>query len=198
MKLRTLSLTMMAGLCIWVLAACNLGDLGGAVPTTGDTSGDASAAQRFLPNIAGFTVTEASNITDALATVGTGAAALTLDPLLAGVIAGVDGLIECYNSVGAAAARVYVQADAATAILNGALPNFGAMAVINGDRIVNNFLPCAAQQVQGFSAQSADAVQICSNNGTFTVDGENLFYLYAATNPALCAAFQSAIPVAPR
>jgi hypothetical protein len=194
MNLRKLFTAVLAALCITVLAACNFGDLTGAVPTTGDTANDASAAQRFLPNIAGFTATDARNITDALAALGTGASALSANPVLAGAIAAVDGLIECYNTVGAAAARVYVQADAPSAILNGAMPNFGAMAVINADRIVDNFLPCAAGQVQGFSAQS-DAPQVCSSNGQFSVDGETLYYLYAATNPALCAAFQSAIPI---
>jgi len=180
-----------------VLAACNLGEtVGSVVPvaTTGDTAADAAAAQRFLPNIGGYLITDADSLVDALAAVAGGAALLTADPIAAAVIAQIDGMIQCYQEVGAAAAKIYVQADIG-GLVQGQVPNVGAMAVINSDRIANNFLPCAlGQGPGGLSAQSAPQVQICSNSGQFTADGENLWYVYAATNPDLCAAFQSGIP----
>ncbi|MBE2182259.1 MAG: hypothetical protein IAE89_02425 [Anaerolineae bacterium] len=185
-----------------VLAACNLGDVagaaGGVVPTTGNTSSDATAAQQFIPvSIPGYTTTEANSITGALSAVGGSASVLTGNPVVAAAIGAVDGLIQCYNGVGAAAARIFIANDAATAIMNGGSPSFGAMAVINGDRVANNFLPCALGQVQGLSSQSA-APTICSNNGNFVVNNETLYYLYAATSPELCSAFEAAVPARTR
>lgn len=188
-------LALLLALAAGLLAACNLGDIAGAVPTTGNTASDASAAQQFLPNaVAGYVVTEANSISSALSAVSGGASAVAGNPMLAAAIGAVDGLIQCYNGVGAAAARIYISADAANAVMNGASPNFGAMAVINSDRIINNFLPCTLGQAQAFSAQSADQPQICSSNGSFVVNGETLYYLYAATTPELCGVFQSAVP----
>ncbi len=185
-----------------LLAACNLGDVagaaGGVVPTTGNTSSDVTAAQQFIPvSVPGYTVTEANSITNALSAVGGSASVLTGNPVVAAAIGAVDGLIQCYNGVGAAAARIYIANDAAAVVMNGGSPNFGAMAVINGDRVVNNFLPCALGQAQGLSSQSV-APTICSNNGSFVVNNETLYYLYAATTPDLCNTFQAAIPARTR
>lgn len=194
--MRTLPVfALLLALAAGLLTACNLGDVASAVPTTGNTAGDASAAQQFLPSaIPGYVVTDANSITSALSTVSGGASAIAGNPVLAAAIGAVDGLIQCYNGVGAAAARIYISADVANVVMNGAAPNFGAMAVINSDRIVNNFLPCALGQAQSFSAQSADQPQICTNNGSFVVNGETLYYLYAATTPDLCGVFQAAVP----
>ena len=183
---------------IALLAACNLGDVAGVVPTTGNTASDVTAAQQFLPaNVPGYNVTEANSITSALSSVGGSASILTGNPVVAAAIGAVDGMIQCYNGVGAAAARIYIAADAPTVVLNGGSPNFGAMAVINGDRIVDNFLPCPVGQAQGLTCQSV-APTICSNNGSFVVNNETLYYLYAATTPDLCNAFQAAIPARTR
>jgi hypothetical protein len=192
--LKRLGLGLIAAAAAAALAACNLGDVAGAVPTTGDTAGDAAAAQRFLPSVPGYVITEANSITGALSAVTGGAAALTGDPIVGAAIAAVDGLIQCYNSVGAAAARVYIQEGAEGMVMNGATPRFGAMAVINGNRLVNNFLPCALGQVGAMSAQTAQQPEICSSNGSFTVGSDTLYYLYASNSPELCSTFQAAVP----
>lgn len=176
------------------LGGCSLGQtIGGAVPNTGDTANDASAAQRFIPVIEGYTATDADSIVDAISAVGGGASAISGNLVITGVIAGVDGLIQCYQNVGAAAARVYVENDVG-GLLQGETPSAGALAVINGSRLVNNFLPCTVgQQAEGFSAQ-AETPQPCGGSGSFLADGETLYYVYAATEPNLCAAFQSVFP----
>lgn len=178
-------------------AACSQIGTGGniAVPTTGDTSSDASAAQRLLPNIQGFTTIEASNIVDAISAVGGGASVLTGNPVAAAMVAQIQGMMDCYGSVGAVAARVYIQADIGS-VMQGQVPLVGAMAVVNQDRVVNNFLPCAlGANNSGFSARSAvQQPQPCGGSGSTTVNNETILYLYAATDQALCGVFQSVFP----
>ncbi|MDX2138187.1 MAG: hypothetical protein SF123_08825 [Chloroflexota bacterium] len=188
MRLRLFALL----LVLFTLAGCgNAGQIiGGAVPTTGDTAADPSSAQRFLPNIAGFTATEATNITSAIAAVGGNTSLLLGDPVTSALITQIDRMIQCYSSVGAVAARVYTENNI-TGIIQGQIPRIGALAVINQDRIANNFLQCALGGGEGLGAQS---IQPCAGSGTFTADGETLHYLYAATAPELCTVFVQAMP----
>ncbi|MBL8130432.1 MAG: hypothetical protein JNL42_01135 [Anaerolineae bacterium] len=170
-----------------LLAACSqLGGAGNLVPTTGDTANDASAVQRFIPNLTamGYTSIEAQNVQTALSSVTGGASLITGNPAAAALVAQIDGMITCYRGVGALDARVYYQANIAN-LVQGTMPSVGALAVINQDRIVNNFLSCALGGNQGVGAQSA-APQVCSGSGQIVVDGETIAYVYAATNQELC------------
>lgn len=184
---------------VLLVSACSQIGTGGSIsaPTTGDSDTDASSASRFLPELGGYiTVADAGNISDALTVVGAPASLLTGNVVAAAAFAQVDGMIDCYQNVGALAAKVYVQADI-NAVVEGTVPRVGAMAVINQDRIVNNFLPCAlgSQGDSGLRGESVqEQIQPCANSGTFTVDSETLWYAYVATNPELCRQFQSAIP----
>lgn len=181
-----------AGLAALISACSVVG--GGNVGTTGDTAADASAAQRFVPTtLPGYAATDARNLTDALAGFAGGAALLSANPVLVGAVAQIDGMIACYSNTGAVAARIYVQNNIA-ALIGGDIPSAGALAVINQDRVVNNFLPCAlGGGAQGLSAQQG-GIQPCSSSGQFVVDGETLLYVYAATDPQLCATFQALMP----
>lgn len=174
------------------LVGCSaVGDIvGGAVPTTGDTAADASSAQRFLPNLSnyGYTSTEASSISSAIASVGGSASLLTGNPAAAALVAQIDSMIQCYQGVGAVAARIYTENNLAN-VLQGEVPKVGALAVINQDRLVNNFLQCVVP-----SSFSAQAIEPCFGSGSFSRDGETLHYLYAATNPELCTLFAAAMP----
>lgn len=178
-------------------AACSrLGVPGGAVvPTTGNTSSDPSAAQQFVPELPGYLSTNASNISTAISTITGGASALSGNLVGTALIAQIDGMIACYQNVGAVAAKVYAQADIAT-IAQGQVPTVGALAVVNQDRLVNNFLPCALGS--GPNTLGAQAAQPCSGSGSFVVNNETLWYLYAATDQALCTAIVQHLPVASR
>ncbi len=178
-----------------VAGACSqIGVPGGvAVPTTGNTASDASAAQQFVPDLPGYISTNASNITDAVSTISGGASILTGNPITAAMIAQIDGMITCYQSVGAVAAKIYAEPNL-TDIASGQIPAVGALAVINQNRLVNNFLPCALGSDRGFSAQAQSAAQPCGSSGSFTVNGETLWYVYAATQPTLCAAIAQHLP----
>jgi hypothetical protein len=179
-------------IAVLLIAACSkIGIPGGAVPTTGDTSSDPAAANQFVPDLPGYVSTNASSISSAISTVTGGASVLTGNPVAAALIQQIDGMIQCYQGVGAAAAKVYVEVNIGN-LVEGQTPTVGALALINQDRLVNNFLPCAVGSGSGFSQQSA--AQPCGSSGQFTVEGETLWYLYAATNQTLCTAIQSHLP----
>ena len=179
-------------ICALSIAACSVVGGSNLVPTTGDTANDPSAAQRFVPDLPGFIATNTTNLTDAISAVTGGASLLTGNVPAAALIAQIDGMIQCYQNVGAFASKVYVEANVSN-LVQGQIPTAGALAVINQNRLQNNFLPCALGGGQGLSAQ-ADQPQPCFGSGSFTADGETLHYLYAATQPTLCATFQSLFP----
>ncbi|MCY3947377.1 MAG: hypothetical protein OXF44_13960, partial [Anaerolineaceae bacterium] len=87
-----------------LLAACS--DL---VPTGTDSADQATSAQMFIPTLEGYVQSDASSITDAITALGGGASVLSGNPGLAAAIAVIDGLIQCYENVGAIAAAIYTQ-----------------------------------------------------------------------------------------
>jgi hypothetical protein len=181
-----LSILFAVALIVFASACSQLGGVSNLVPTTGNTANDASAVQRFIPNLsaAGYTGIEAASVQQALSTVSGGGALLTGNPALSALIAQLDGMVSCYRRVGAADARIYYQSNIANIITGNAVPAVGALAVINQDRLVNNFLSCALGAGQGLSAQNA--VQICSSSGSVRVNNETISYIYAATSQQLC------------
>jgi len=158
------------------------------VPGTGDKSTDAAAAQRFVPqSIPGYDATDAASITDALTKVGAAGSLLSGNIVSAGAIAKLDNMIACYQSVGAVAARVYIDKNIAA---NPSAPKVGVLAVINTTRIQRNLMNCVLN-TGGASAQAANEIQPCGGSGDKVVNNENLSYVYAATTPELCATFQA-------
>ena len=179
-----------------VVAACSGVQIGSnPVPPgqPGNSANDPASAARYLPNLSalGYTQTDAANISQAITQVGGSASLITGNPVTAAMIQQIDSTIQCYRNVGAVAANVYTQADIAS-VLQGQVPRLGVLAVVNQDRVVNNFFNCVGGGAQGFQSQAA--VQPCAGTGTFSANGETLHYLYAATDPALCSVFVSAMP----
>lgn len=155
---------------------------------TGDTANQSTSAQAFLPDISGYSRSDADSIGDAITSVGGGASLITGNPALAAAIVKIDDMIQCYQNTGAVAANVYTQIDLAS-VLQGEIPRIGVLAVINEDRISRNFLNCALSGSSGFSAQSA-TIEPCFGSGSLQREGETIHYLYAATAPGLCSSFQ--------
>ncbi len=187
----TINVTLIAAAVLVLATACSQLGTGGvvSVPTTGDTANDAAAAQQYLPSIPGYLSVEASDIVSAITSVGAPASLITGNPAAAAMFAQIQGMMTCYSSVGAVAARVYAQADIAT-VLEGQIPSAGVLAVVNVDRVVNNFLPCAlgSGRGEGFGAQTAS--QPCAGSGSIqAANGETITYIYAATNEDLCRTF---------
>ncbi len=156
---------------------------------TGDTANQSTSAQTFLPNIQGYTRSDADSIIDAITSVGGGASLISGNPALAAGIAKLDNMIQCYQNVGAVAAQIYTQTDIGS-VLQGEIPSVGALAVINQDRLSRNFLDCALSGSSAFSAQSA-TIEPCFGSGSMTVNNETIHYLFAATYPPLCSTFQT-------
>ena len=156
---------------------------------TGDTSSQTTSAQSFLPDIAGYTRTDANSITSAITSLGGGASLISGNPALAAGIAKIDDMIQCYQNVGAVSANIYTE-DNIGQVLQGQVPSVGALAVVNQDRLGRNFLSCALSGSQAFSAQSA-TIEPCFGSGSFVKDNETISFLYAATAPGLCQAFDT-------
>lgn len=170
-------------LSLLVLTACELN-----IPETGDQNTDAEAAQSFLPTIQGYTTHSTTTVQDAIVSALGGASLLTANPVQAALVAKIDGMVDCYRDVGAFEARAYVEnlsnLDAAR------LPIAGVLAVVNQNRVRENFLACAAQTpLDGlFGAQSAEP-EPCYGSGTFNFAGDTISYIYAATDTPLCDIF---------
>jgi hypothetical protein len=149
---------------------------------------DPAAAQSFLPTIPGYATIEARSLSEALSTVSGGAALLSGNAVLAGLVTRIDGMMQCYQNVGAVAARIYTEANL-TSVVQGQIPKIGVLAVVNQDRLVSNFFNCAlGGQSEALSAQAAEP-QPCSGFGTTTVNGQTIHYIYAATAQELCTIF---------
>lgn len=165
-----------------VISACQL------VPSTGDKSTDAAAAENFIiQSIPGYAVTDAASVTDALAKAGVTGSLLTGNLPAAGSLGKLNDIVQCYKGVGAVAARVYTETNIINTI-NGT-PKIGVLAVINTTRLQRNLLQCVLNT--GASVQSATSIEPCGGSGGFKVNGEDLQYLYAATVPELCQTFQA-------
>lgn len=187
--MKKVSIILMLALA-FALAGCNLGGAG-----TGDTASDPQAAQAFLPDLPDYNETNARSITDALAAIGVGGSAVTGNIPLAALIGQVDRMIQCYESTGAVAARVYVPlnaVEAATGVATGQIPSAGVLAIVNQDRLASNFLSCATGG--GSDNFSAQAVQPCFGSGQFVSAGQTFHYIYGATEDGLCGQFTRALP----
>lgn len=158
------------------------------VPTGTDRADQATSAQQFIPDLEGYARSNAANISDALAALGGSASLLSGNPALLLAIETIEGLIECYEGVGAVAAGIYTPPVIET-LLTGQGLSVGAAAVINQERLSRNFLACALPDM-GASAQAV-AAEPCGGHGSFMVANERIHYLYAATDPSLCLAFQN-------
>ncbi len=171
-------------LAVLVIAGCSLN-----TAPTGDTASDPGSAQSLLPSVPGYNQTNANSIADAITAVGGSASLVSGNLLSAAAITQIDRMLQCYQDVGAVAANVYTQNDISS-VLQGEIPRLGAVGVVNQDRVVNNFLNCAVgTRGEGFDAQAAQ-VQPCGGSGSVVVNNETIYYVYAATAPELCQAFQ--------
>lgn len=149
---------------------------------TGDRADDNSAAQNQLPSFASYTSTDASNVKDALTralqvgSLGSG------NIIAAGMIERLNTMADCLGNVGALAGRVYSSITP---------PAAGLLVVINNERLTNNLMQCALNPGAQAQNEGRQAVQPCASNGTYTDNGISYSYVYAATDPSMCGAFES-------
>lgn len=166
---------------VFVLAGCDI------APTTSDRASDPQAAQQYFPQLGGYNVTQTDNIQSAIATAAGGAGVLTGNPVQAAMVAQIDSIINCYRDVGAVDARIYIEN---ITIDNVRIPTAGVLAVINEDRLRDNFLACVARTpLDGRMSPQSVQPEPCFGSGSFTHQDNRISYLYAATDTPLCSLF---------
>ncbi|HEX2620235.1 MAG TPA: hypothetical protein VHL11_08815 [Phototrophicaceae bacterium] len=174
----TKKLTLMVVFAVMLIAGC------GAVGNTGQTSNDANAVQQFFPTVSGYNTSSVNDIVQAITTVTGGISVATGNPLGAVAIAKLTSMIDCYRSVGAVDARIYTQVKVP--------PVLGAVAIVNQNRVADNFLSCATGGKAGAGAQGATAdPQPCIGSGSFVRNDNTFLYIYAASDQSLCTSFDT-------
>lgn len=149
---------------------------------TGDSASDVDSAQNQLPAFAAYTSTDAASVKDALAralqvgSLGSG------NIISAALIERLNTMADCLGNVGALAGRVYSSINP---------PAAGLLVLVNNERVANNLLSCALNPGAQAQTEGRQAVQPCASNGTYTDNGVSYTYIYAATDPSMCGAFES-------
>ncbi|GIK27072.1 MAG: hypothetical protein IT298_10525 [Chloroflexi bacterium] len=161
-------------LALAVLTACD------TIQPTGDSASDAESAQNQLPTLSQYTSTDADSVKDALTralqvgSLGSG------NLIAAGLIERLNNTADCLGNVGAIAGRVYTGLTP---------PVVGVLAVVNNERLTNNFLQCAVNPGMESQSLSRQALQPCAKSGSYTDNGISYSYIYAASDISMCNAF---------
>jgi hypothetical protein len=146
-------------------------------PSTPTTEPPAAA---LLPTLPGYTQIEGQTITSYLGKLSEGAALLTSHPELAATIAAVDGIIGCYQQVGAVRARIY--SDQASPL------SAGTVAIGDRNTLLDpiNLFRCVAPNL-GPQAQPL-TIKPCAASYTLSRSDNDFYILYAGTTPQVCQA----------
>jgi hypothetical protein len=155
-------------LVIWLVAGCT--------PTRG-------GAPDLLPDIPNTQVVEGQKIQDFIKSLANGAALTAGQPELFAAVQFADGVIGCYQQIGAVAVRAYTDRTFPLSA--------GFVAVVDRNAATN---PANLQQcLQGRpSAQSAaPTVQPCAQTYTLKKDDNEFFIAYLATTKEMCEAICS-------
>lgn len=150
------------------------------------TQSDAASAQRYLPNIAGYTTTESDSIIDALTKAGFGTALASGNVPALAAIERADTVLQCMEETGAIAGRFYTEAAPSDII-----PQAGAAIVVNRTRVNQNVLACLSRgrDLGGLGAQSV-TIEPCASTGEFAVGSDEFTYIYVGVGNNLCGLFE--------
>lgn len=156
-----------------LLVGCDL--LGG-----GNDNPTPPPAADMLPNLSGYNTIEGQTLTDYISTLAEGASLLAGQPELAATIAAVDGVISCYQQVGAVRARVYSKADAPLTA--------GTVAIADRNALLDplnlfNCLLAPRGPESGFEP--------CTASYTLSRDDNEFYIVYAGTTGEMCQLFCS-------
>ena len=158
-----------------VLVACS-----NAQPTK-DTS-----ASSLLPNPAGYTVTDVTNIQDALTKITAFASLGAGAPEVSALAGGLNKVAQCYQATGAIEARTYI---------NNANPlNAGVLVIINQNLISNpaTFGQCVLG-VKPNIAQQATVPQPCARTCSITQNNNTYWVAYVGSSAEVCSAFDAGL-----
>jgi hypothetical protein len=160
---------------VLLMAACDQ-----IAQPTGDTANDASSAQNQLPTFSQYSGTDADSVKDALTRAMQVGSLGTGNIIAAGMIERLNTMADCLGNVGALAGRVYT---------GGNPPVAGLLVVINNDRMASNFMSCALNPGLQSQQEGRQSVEPCAKAGTYTDNSIGYSYIYAATDPSMCGAF---------
>ena len=138
-------------------------------------------AAALLPSLPGYIVVEGETLTSFIGKLSGGAALLAGQPELAAAIMAVDGIVGCYQQVGAARARVYSNQTAPLTA--------GAVAVADRNTLADpgNFFRCVAPNLLAQETK----IQPCQAAYTLKRDGNEFYIIYAGTTLDMCRTFCS-------
>ncbi len=174
--MKTLELAGLLGIMMLALAACG---------ATGNLSGDAQSAQRLLPNLAGYTVTDVDAAIDGAFTAVGGAALVSGQVAITAAIAKVEQVLQCFQDRGAIAAKFYTETNPTSMV-----PLAGAVLVINQSRINQELINCVlGGQEERPSAQTI-AFEPCAEAGTFNYQGDTVSFVYVGSHSSVCALYE--------
>jgi hypothetical protein len=165
-------LALAIGLLCGAALACGL--------TSPRTTGTPPVAQ-LMPDLPGFRVVEGEAIKDYVATLTEGAALLSGHPHLVLMIERVDGIIGCYQDVGAVKLRAF--SDESFPLSS------GVIAIADRSLLTDpaTFLYCAGGRMGPASAQAT--LSPCSHDYTLEKDGNEFQLFYAGTTQEICHTF---------
>jgi hypothetical protein len=136
---------------------------------------------QLMPDLLDYHVVEAQAVQEYIMNLAEGSALLAGHPELSTLVAKVDGVIACYEEVGAVNARIY--SDKAFPLSS------GAIAIADRNRLLDpaTLFRCVGGRVVPFSSQPT--LNPCSHSYTLE-RGDNEFYIiYVGTTQEICHDF---------
>ena len=149
-----------------------------------DSTNTPGRAADLMPNVPNTRVIEGMTITEYLASLAEGPSLLAANPVLAAAIEATQGAIDCYQKIGAVAARVY--SDLSFPLSS------GLVAIVDRNAItdLDNLRTCFGGGQQ-FGAQAA--LEICTHTYTLKKEDNEFYIAYIGTTKDMCRAFCSGL-----
>lgn len=138
-------------------------------------------ADELMPDLEGYNVIEGKDLTDAISHTAAGASMLTGNPIMAGVVEAVDGVMQCYQDAGAVSGRIFSQASDPLAA--------GVIVIIDRNRSLSFETLRECLFPSGPERAEAAVIQPCGNAYRLQRDNNEYYILYAATQPHVCQTF---------
>jgi len=148
-----------------------------------------SAAIEMMPDLEGYTVVEGETLLDYVSNMGGGAALLLGHPELAAALVVVDGVVSCYEEIGAVQARIYSNEEEPLSA--------GAVAIADRNALEDprNLLRCVGPGIlpEDESGIQTVLIQPCTASYTLTKDDNEFTIVYAGTTLEICQTFCAAL-----
>lgn len=163
-------LLLVLGLLGLTIAACDFNAPTGTPPVV-----------QLMPDLPGYSVVEGQAVQDYIIDLAEGGTLLSGHPELATLITKVDGVITCYQEVGAVNARIY--SDESFPLSS------GAIAIADRNRLTDPaiFFHCVGGKALPFSAQPT--LNPCAHSYTLDKDNNEFYIIYVGTTSEICQTF---------